>query len=427
MANRLTSQLAKKLFLKALGGLEEGSLEVVCPEATYSFGRADDPLRATIAVHDEAFFANAVIGGDVGMGEAYVQGQWSTPDLVSVVRVGVRNLEVLDRGSRMPGLFRRAADFWSHRRNRNSVTGSRRNIAYHYDLGNEFYRLFLDATLAYSCAYYEGPEDSLEAAQIRKFDRICRKLQIGPQDHVLEIGTGWGGFAAYAAQHCGCRVTTTTISRQQFEYARALLTQSGMGKQVDLLFEDYRNLHGRYDKIVSIEMFEAVGHQHYDDYFGACDRLLTENGSMLLQTITMREAKFAAYLKQSDWIKKHIFPGAELASVGAIVQSLKRCTRMQMFDLEDIGVHYALTLREWRRRFHENLAAVRKLGFDETFMRMWDYYLAYCEGAFLERYIGDVQIVLSKVTNRTRLWNEPGSVAGALDEVRRPVSLPARL
>jgi cyclopropane-fatty-acyl-phospholipid synthase len=401
MASGLSAKIAKSIFLKTLARLRVGSLELVCPEATYRFGQqrfdeAKDPSQAVVAVHNDRFFLRALLAGDIGVGEAYMDGDWSTPDLVAVVRLAVRNLDQLENSNRLFTAFRRMADFLAHRRNRNSQSGSRRNIAYHYDLGNDFYRLFLDDNLAYSCAYYERPEDSLERAQIQKFDRICRKLQLGPQDRVLEIGTGWGGFAAYATETYGCRITTTTISRQQHDYAREVFSRSRAGERIQLLFEDYRNLRGQYDKIVSIEMFEAVGYEHYDDYFGACDRLLKPEGSMLLQTITILESKFQQYRKQSDWIKKHIFPGAELASVVAIQQSLARSTRMKLFHSEDIGMHYALTLQEWRRRFLERLTQVRQLGFDDRFIRMWDYYLAYCEGAFREGYIGDVQLVLSK-------------------------------
>jgi cyclopropane-fatty-acyl-phospholipid synthase len=387
-------------------------LEIVCPEDTYCFGQSGAGLekgspRAVIAVHDERFFLRALLAGDIGVGEAYMDGDWSTPDLVAVVRLAVRNLHQLDGSNRFVTSFRRLADFIEHRRHGNTQSGSKRNIAYHYDLGNDFYSLFLDRSLAYSCATYETPEDTLEQAQIRKFDRICRKLQLGSRDHVLEIGTGWGGFAAYAAETCGCRVTTTTISRQQHDCAREVFARSTAGERIQLLFEDYRNLRGQFDKIVSIEMFEAVGYEHYDEYFAACDRLLRSDGSMLLQTITIQEAKFQQYRKQSDWIKKHIFPGAELASVIEILRSLARTTSMQLFHMEDIGKHYALTLHEWRRRFLEHLAEVRQLGFDDRFVRMWDYYLAYCEGGFHERYISDVQLVLSKVTSAIQLANEP--------------------
>jgi cyclopropane-fatty-acyl-phospholipid synthase len=407
MASAITANLAKKIFLKTLAGLRVGYLEIVCPEGTYSFGQLQHPLHAVVAVNNERFFLRALLAGDVGIGEAYMDGDWSTPDLVAVVRLAVRNLDQLDGSNRFYTAFRRIADVLEHRRHRNTQTGSRRNIAYHYDLGNDFYRLFLDRSLAYSCAYYGSAEDTLEQAQISKFDRICRKLQLGSQDHVLEIGTGWGGFAAYAAETYGCRVTTTTISRQQHAYARELFSTSSAGDRIELLFEDYRNLSGQYDKIVSIEMFEAVGYDHYDDYFGACDRLLKPDGSMLLQTITIQEAKFEQYRKQSDWIKKYIFPGAELASVVAIQQSLARTTRMQLFHLQDIGRHYALTLHEWRRRFLQHLAEVRQMGFEDRFVRMWDYYLAYCEGAFHEGYISDVQVVLSKVASKLHSIREP--------------------
>jgi len=410
MASGIITNIAKKIVLKSLAGLRVGTLEIVSPDDTHSFGQSaagqkKDNLHAVIAVHDERFFLRAVLAGDVGVGEAYMDGDWSTPDLVAVVRLAVRNLDQVAGSNRLLTSFRRLADFIEHRRRSNTQAGSRRNIAYHYDLGNDFYRIFLDRSLAYSCAYYGSSDDTLERAQIRKFDRICRKLQLGPRDQVLEIGTGWGGFAAYAAETYGCRVTTTTIGRQQHDYAREVFSRSRAGERIQLLFEDYRNLRGQYDKIVSIEMFEAVGYEHYDDYFAACDRLLKPDGSMLLQTITILEAKFQQYRKQSDWIKKHIFPGAELASVIEIQRSLARTTRMQLFHMEDIGNHYALTLHEWRRRFLEHLSGVRQLGFDDRFVHMWDYYLAYCEGAFHERYISDVQLVLSKVTRGTQLLN----------------------
>jgi cyclopropane-fatty-acyl-phospholipid synthase len=418
MASGVTAKVAKNIFLKTLAGLRVGNLELVCPEATYRFGaprldqeldqeKDSDLLHAVVAVHDDGFFLRALLAGDIGVGEAYMAGEWSTPDLVAVVRLAIRNLDRLENSNRLFTTFRRMADFLAHRRNRNSQSGSRRNIAYHYDLGNNFYRLFLDDNLAYSCAYYECPQDSLEQAQIQKFDRICRKLQLGPHDHVLEIGTGWGGFAVYAAETYGCRITTTTISRQQHDYAREVFSRSSAGERIQLLFEDYRDLVGQYDKIVSIEMFEAVGYEHYDSYFEACDRLLKPEGSMLLQTITILESKFQRYRKQSDWIKKYIFPGAELASVVDIQRSLARATRMKLFHFEDIGMHYALTLHEWRRRFLERITDVRQLGFDERFVRMWDYYLAYCEGAFREGYIGDVQLVLGKVASESRPMGEP--------------------
>jgi cyclopropane-fatty-acyl-phospholipid synthase len=423
IAARTTKKIAKKIFLKTLEGLRGGSLEVICADATHRFGMAPldqgigadqsaagiekDALHAVVAVHDERFFRHALLAGDIGVGEAYMSGDWSTPDLVEVVRLAVRNMDQLDHSNRVFTALRRMADWFEHRGNSNTEAGSRRNIAYHYDLGNDFYRLFLDRSLTYSCAYYENSDDSLEKAQTQKYDRICRKLGLGKRDHVLEIGTGWGGFAVYAAETYGCRVTTTTISQQQHDYAQILFSRSRAEERIQLLFEDYRRLSGRYDKIVSIEMFEAVGYEHYDDFFGACERLLKPDGSMLLQTITIQEAKFEQYRKQSDWIKKHIFPGAELASVMGIQKSLARATGMQLFQLEDIGMHYVLTLKEWRRRFLDQIPEVRELGFDERFVRMWDYYLAYCEGAFRERYISNVQLAIGKASSASRFTNEP--------------------
>ena len=263
--------------------------------------------------------------------------------------------------------------------------------------------------MAYSCAYYRTPEDSLEQAQAHKFERICRKLRLQPTDHVLEIGTGWGGFAMYAAKNYGCRITTTTISQHQYDYARALFQKSGEeSNRITLLLEDYRNLRGQFDKIVSIEMFEAVGLKYYDTYFSICDRLLTPDGIMFLQAITMNEQKFSEYQKRCDWIQKYIFPGAELASLAEVLKSLGRCTRLSLHNAEDIGLHYAETLKAWRERFLAHLAEVKALGFDETFIRMWEYYLAYCEGAFREGYVGEIQVVLKKQRAQVPLLFDAG-------------------
>ncbi len=407
----MNRSLAKNLFFRVLSGLSEGYLEIVCPEDTYVFGSPQSDLRAMVVVHNPRFFRRALCGGDTGMGEAFMQGDWSSPDLVAVVRLAVRNLERIEKGNPLLSALSFIADALRHRLRQNSVSGSRRNISSHYDLGNDFYRLFLDPAMAYSCAYYETPNDSLEQAQLRKFERICQKLQLRPSDHLLEIGTGWGGFAAYAAKNYGCQVTTTTISQRQYEYAQSLFKQPGQaGDRITLLLEDYRNLRGQFDKLVSIEMFEAVGLKYYDAYFTACDRLLKPEGIMFLQTITMNEQKFPVYHKRSDWIKKYIFPGAELASLVEVLKSVGRCTQMSLHHAEDIGLHYAETVKAWRGRFLAQLSQVKALGFDETFARTWDYYLAYCEGAFREGYIGDIQLVLRKQKARLPLsWNAVGA------------------
>ncbi len=398
--------LAQRLMLAALGHIKHGHLDLATSEGHLRFGAAGSELSAKAHLVDTQAYGAGLWGGEVGLGEAYMKGWWTSEDLVSVVRLAVRNMEAFDRDGLITSLGRFIQRL-RHRARANHVDGSKANIAHHYDLGNDFYHLFLDESLAYSCAYYRSEVDTLHQAQLNKFDLICRKLRLSEKDHLLEIGTGWGGFAAYAASEYGCRVTTTTISREQHDYAAKLFASKGLNDRIELRFEDYRHLEGTFDKAVSIEMFEAVGLKYYDAYFGAVDRLLKPNGTLLLQAITMNEQRFSSYQKGTDWIQQYIFPGAELASLSEITKSLARCTSMSLFHLEDIGAHYARTLHAWREAFHARLDAVRELGFDETFIRMWDYYLAYCEGAFLERYIGDAQLLLTKNGNLQPLMNEP--------------------
>jgi cyclopropane-fatty-acyl-phospholipid synthase len=405
--NTLLTSFAKRIFLRGLERLRGGSLVLIADGRIWHFGESGHPLRAVVVVHHDRFFARALLGGDVALGEAWMDGDWSSPDLVAVVRLAVRNLAPLEQQNRLLSAASRGFDTLRHRLRGNSIAGSRRNIQAHYDLSNDFFRLFLDRSLMYSCAWYESEGDSLEAAQFHKLDTICRKLRLELKDHVLEIGTGWGGFAEHAVKHYGCRVTTTTISRQQYEYARDRFGSIPEGERIELLQEDYRNLNGRYDKIVSIEMFEAVGLSHYDAFFRACDRLLRPDGAMLLQTITINEQAFPAYHRSSDWIQKYIFPGSELASVSEILRSLSRATSLGLYHAEDIGTHYARTLAAWRKRFHDAVNEVRELGFDDRFIRMWDYYLAYCEGAFLERHVGDFQLLLTNNHNPRTLFQEP--------------------
>jgi cyclopropane-fatty-acyl-phospholipid synthase len=409
----------KKLFLKMLEGLRGGSLELVCDGEARRFGDPAGDLHARLIVHDDRLFSRAVLGGDIAMGESYMDGEWSSPDLVTLVRLAVRNPQQLETSNAALSIFSRLADTFRHRRRANTIDGSRANIHAHYDLSNDFFRLFLDRSMMYSCAWYESEDDSLELAQEQKLDRICRKLELGPGDHVLEIGTGWGSFALHAARNYGCTVTTTTISREQHEFARERFD----GERIELLFEDYRNLRGRYDKIVSIEMFEAVGFEFYDQFFGACDRLLEPHGAMLIQAITMNDRTFPAYRRRADWIQKYIFPGSELASLTGVLQSLARATSLQPFHLEDMGIHYARTLAAWRERFHASESEVRKLGFDGRFLRMWDYYLAYCGGAFLERHISDVQFMCAKRSSRVGLLACPRA-EGALTRAGQAGGLP---
>jgi cyclopropane-fatty-acyl-phospholipid synthase len=391
------TSLARAALFRTLGRIRGGRLILRLPGGgTRAFGDGAAGLEAVVDIHDASAFRRFLFGGDIAFGETYAEGLWSSPDLPSVARIAARNMAAFDAGSRLPATLDRWAERIRHRLRRNSVRGSRGNIRYHYDLGEDFYALFLDPSLTYSCAIFDPPGIPLGEAQIEKFERIARALELSPGDRLLEIGTGWGAFAIHAATRYGCRVTTTTISRAQHDFVRRRLESEGLAGRVTLLFEDYRKLEGRFDKAVSIEMFEAVGLDYYDDYFGAVDRLLEPGGAMLLQTIWLNEDRFERYRRQPDFIQRHIFPGSELASVANIRASLARATRMSVAGLEEIGHHYVPTLSAWRERFLANRDRVRALGFPESFIRMWDYYLAYCQGGFAEKYIGDAQLLLAK-------------------------------
>ncbi len=394
--------LAQAALFRALERIRGGRLTLNLPGGgSVAFGDGAGELDAVVDVHDASVFRRFVFGGDIAFGETYAEGLWSSPDLTAVTRLAARNMAAFDAGARIPATLDRWAERLRHRLRRNSVRGSRGNIRFHYDLGEDFYALFLDPSLAYSCAVFDPPGLALAEAQVAKFDRIARKLELAPGDRLIEIGTGWGAFAIHAATQYGCRVATTTISRAQHDYVRRRLEREGLSGRVTLLFEDYRLLAGRYDKAVSIEMFEAVGLDFYDAYFGAVDRLLEPGGTFLLQTITINEARFQRYRRQPDFIQRHIFPGSELASVAEIRKSLSRATRLSVAGLEEIGHHYVPTLSAWRERFLGNRERVRALGFPESFLRMWDYYLAYCLGGFAEGYIGDAQLLLAKAAVRS--------------------------
>jgi cyclopropane-fatty-acyl-phospholipid synthase len=408
----MVTQWAKTAFLSGLDGVTGGTLTVECPDRTYRYGEPGE-LDATLRVQDERVFLRALTGGDVGLAESFMDGDWTTPELVPLVRLMLRNRRPLEGQSRVTGALRRLAGGAARRLRDNSLAGSRRHIHRHYDLGNEFFRLFLDTDLLmYSCGYFESAADALEQAQARKVDRICRALRLRSTDHVLEIGSGWGGFAVWAATRYGCRVTTTTISDEQYRHVCDWRSRIGeVGARIEVLRADYRELAGRFDKVVSIEMFEAVGLNHYDEYFKAVDRLLAPDGVMFLQTITVDDQWFPRYHGTPDWIEKYIFPGGELASVGEMLKSLARTTSLSMYHAENCGTHYAHTLRAWRARFRNNLARVRAIGFDDRFIRMWDLYLGSCEATFLERHTGLFQLLLVKNGAQRVLLNEPWSEA----------------
>jgi cyclopropane-fatty-acyl-phospholipid synthase len=413
--NQWFASQAKQLFFRSLRDLRCGFLEIVCPEETYSFGDPAASLRAMAVIHDQRFFVRALSGADIGIGESYMAGDWTSPDLVSLVRLCVRNLRLLDDRNKFFSGVRAFFAGLRHRLRANTIKGSRRNISAHYDLGNDFYELMLDQSMLYSCAQFQNASDSLEVAQRRKLDVICAKLRIAPGDTVLEIGSGWGAFAMHAARYCGARVTAVTISQAQYDYAVALLARTDVAPgHVKLLLQDYRRVEGQFDKIVSIEMFEAVGFAHYDEYFSTCDRLLKPDGAMLLQTITLPEQEVRAYRRRTDWIQTYIFPGSELASVSEITRSLARATHLALANLESMGIHYAQTLALWRARFLQNLDAVQRLDFDERFIRMWDFYLAWCEGAFRERYTNVAQLLLAKHGTQRQLFGDPIAAARAM-------------
>jgi cyclopropane-fatty-acyl-phospholipid synthase len=359
-------------------------------------GSSGETLHVHIRIHDPSFYRQVGLNGSVGAGEAYMDGLWDCDDLVTLTRILVRNRDHLD--AMETGLARiggTAMRIWAALM-RNTRKGSRRNIAAHYDLGNDLFKLFLDENLMYSSALFAKDDDTLEAASTRKLDRICRKLDLGPQHHVLEIGTGWGGFALHAAKHYGCRVTTTTISREQHDLARERIEAAGLGERVTLLLKDYRDLEGCYDRVVSIEMIEAIGHQYLDTYFRTVDRLLKADGMALIQAITIEDHRYHKALKAIDFIKRYIFPGSFIPSINAMSGAIARNSEMKLFNLEDIGPSYALTLRAWRQRFLDRISEIRALGYPERFIRMWVFYLTYCEGGFIERSIGDVQMLLCK-------------------------------
>jgi len=398
----LLQRLGRKLFLRALGQLQHGELTLLVPATgeRHTFGRptADCDLRVTLEVLHPQTFADAAFGGTVGGGEAYIRGLWRTSDLTALVRLFVINRAAMESVEGAAAVAAEPLRRVLHWLNRNSAEGSRRNIAAHYDLGNDLFALFLDETMAYSCAVFEREDATLHEAQVAKFERICRKLRLGPNDHLVEIGTGWGGLALHAAQRYGCKVTTTTISREQHDWAEQKLAAAGLLQtgQVTLLLEDYRELAGRYDKLVSVEMIEAVGHQYLDTYTAKCSSLLKPDGAMLLQAITIQDQIYEQALKSVDFIQRFIFPGSFIPSITAITDSVRRATDMKVFHLEDIGPHYATTLLRWRENFMSRLADVRALGYPESFIRMWEFYLCYCEGGFRERQIGDVHMLLTK-------------------------------
>lgn len=391
-------RLARRALRSRLQSLQSGQILISDGDEHVSYGEVTEelPLTAQIRVLDPRFYSEVAFGGSIGAGEAFIQGYWQCDELDMLVRILLQNRGVLEDVDSGFAVIMRPVQRTLHWLNKNTRRGSRRNIAAHYDLGNDFYQLWLDDRMMYSSAIFETPDTPLEAAAVTKLDRICRKLELSSSDSVIEIGSGWGGFAIYAAENFGCRVTTTTISQQQFEYASERIAEAGLERQITLLSEDYRDLKGSYDKLVSIEMIEAVGHQFHRTFFKKCCELLKPHGQMLLQAITIADQRYEAYKKRVDFIRRYIFPGGCLTAVSDMCRILTEETDMRVIDLEDIGPHYATTLKQWRRRFFAQIDKVRELGYSEEFIRMWNYYFCFCESAFVERAIGDVQMLITR-------------------------------
>lgn len=394
--NGLTGSLLRRGVLRQLAHLKHGQLVVFEDGERHLFGTSGAGLLGEIHILDAAAWGWVASNGSIGAGEAFIHGYWSSPDLTAVVRVFVSNLEVLDALEGGLARLGRPLVRSLHWLNRNTRQGSQKNIAAHYDLGNDLFEQFLDPTMMYSAAQFLRADDSLEQAQLNKLERICQKLDLKPTDHLLEIGTGWGSMALYAAQHYGCRVTTTTLSKEQYAFTAQRIEALGLQDQVTLLLEDYRDLTGQYDKLVSIEMIEAVGHRFLPTYFKHCAHLLKSNGLMLLQAITIREQRYEQARRSVDFIQRYIFPGGALPCVQKMLEIVSRDTDMNLLHMEDFGLHYARTLRLWHENFRRAHGRLSELGYDEYFLRLWEFYLCYCEGGFLERTIGTAQLLLAK-------------------------------
>jgi len=395
------NQLARKLVLGQLGQVNDGELRVVEGDQRDTLGQpAADGLQASFHVNDPSAWRDMLTGGSIGAAEAYVAGDWDSPDLVALMRLFARNLDRLNQFEDRFSWVSKPALRALHWVNRNSQSGSRKNIQAHYDLGNELFTRFLDPTMMYSAGIFENADSTLEEAQICKLDTICRKLDLQPDDRVVEIGTGWGGFALHAARHYGCHVTTTTISQEQHDWAARRIAEEGLEDRITLLFDDYRDLEGKFDKLVSIEMIEAVGPQYLDTYVGTLNKLLKPDGLALIQAITLPEQRYERALKNVDFIQRYIFPGSFIPSVGAILGATQTQSNLTLTHAEDIGFHYARTLSCWRERFLANRQALQDLGYDDAFIRLWCFYFSYCEAGFAERAIGVSQLLFAKPRNQ---------------------------
>jgi cyclopropane-fatty-acyl-phospholipid synthase len=396
--------LARNAVLTQLRNLRHGRLRLICQDQEWLFGDVDSALHAEVEIFDEAAWGMVAANGSIGAGEAYIHGYWRSPDLAAVTRLFVANLEVLDALEGGLARLGRPVLRLLHWLNRNSRRGARRNILAHYDLGNALFERLLDPTMMYSAAMFDSQEQSLEQGQLNKLERICDKLALRPDDHLLEIGTGWGSLAIHAATRHGCRVTTTTLSEAQYAHTLQRVRDLGLQERITVLREDYRDLGGRFDKLVSIEMIEAVGHRYLPVYFRRCASLLKDDGLMLLQAITIRDQRYEQAQRSVDFIQRYIFPGGALPSLSVMLQTASCHTALNLVHMEDFGLDYARTLQHWRENLRQSRTALTELGYDDTFQRLWEFYLCYCQGGFEERAIGVAQL----------LWAAPAARRAAL-------------
>jgi len=393
---RLIDQIARRGVISLLGRLQNGHIQLIDGQQMYDFGQPDAALKAVVTVRSPSFYSSVAFAGSTGAGEAYFHGDWDCDNLTSLMRILLINRQLLDTMDSGFGKLMAPLNKLLHWFNRNNRQGSQRNIAAHYDIGNSLFELMLDSSMMYSSAVYSEQHNTLELAATHKLDLICQKLKLDENDQVIEIGTGWGGFAIHAARHYGCHVTTTTISQKQYNYARQRIKQLGLEHKITLLQQDYRDLTGQYDKLVSIEMIEAVGQENLHNYFGKCCELLKTDGMMCIQAITIADQRYSQALREVDFIQKYIFPGGSLPSITAMAESLTRSTDMVIYQLDDIGADYARTLRDWRERFFQHESQIRELGYNESFIRLWEFYLCYCEGGFMERAVSTVHLLATR-------------------------------
>ena len=394
----------RTLTLKLLSPMKLGKLEITLPEGdTFTLGEGDEVI-ADIKINNNVFFKKCVLSGDVGFGEAYIDGDWDTTSITNVIKWMILNIENAPTisGSKRkfdPANFMKFFNRTYHVLNKNNKEGSQKNIEYHYDLSNDFYKLWLDPTMTYSCGFYKTNEETLEEAQINKYENLCQNLELSEKDHVLEIGSGWGGFACHAAKKYGCKITTITISKEQFDYAQKRIKDEGLDHLVEIRFQDYREVTGKFDKIVSIEMLEAVGHEFLKPYFKKCHELLKPQGLLSVQVITSPDSRYDEFRKGVDFIQKHIFPGSLLPSIGEMNKVINNISDMHMLKMIDMGPMYAKTLHTWFKNFNQKIEEIKLLNFDESFIRKWRFYLNYCEAAFWMRNISVVQLTYTRPNN----------------------------